>query len=177
MNWAHVHLTLNHIPVLGVFFGLLLFVIAILRRDEFLKKISLGNFFIIALLGLAVYLTGEPAEHLVEKIAGVSEAVIDRHEDAALISTIGLGILGLISLIGLGLARNSNRIPRFFVTAPLFGALIVSGLMAWTANLGGQIRHTEITALTNTTLSSDQKSKAQDNVTQRQQQNHEDDDD
>ena len=28
----------------------------------------------------------------------------------------------------------------------LVASLIVSGLMAWTANLGGQIRHTEIRA-------------------------------
>ncbi len=33
MNPAHVHLWLNHLPVVGTFFGLLLLLVAILRRS------------------------------------------------------------------------------------------------------------------------------------------------
>jgi len=44
MNWAHVHLLLNHLPVVGTFFGVLLLLLALLRKSEELKRVSLGVF-------------------------------------------------------------------------------------------------------------------------------------
>ena len=32
MNWAHVHLLINHIPVLGTLFGTLLLVFGIVKK-------------------------------------------------------------------------------------------------------------------------------------------------
>jgi uncharacterized membrane protein len=87
-----------------------------------------------------VYLTGEPAEELVERLPGYSEALVEQHETAALIATIGMSLLGIAALIGL--LRRQPR--QWYPKAVLLGALLVAGLMAWTANLGGQIRHTEI---------------------------------
>ena len=74
MNPAHWHLTLNHIPVLGMAFGLPLVSLALLRKSEELKRISLGFLIVIALLAIPVYLTGEPAEELVENLPGVSKS-------------------------------------------------------------------------------------------------------
>ena len=64
---------LNHVPVIGTAFGLAMVGWALLRRSEELKKISLGVFVIVALLGIPAYLTGEPAEELVENLPGVSK--------------------------------------------------------------------------------------------------------
>jgi asparagine N-glycosylation enzyme membrane subunit Stt3 len=60
MNWAHIHLSLNHLPVVGTFFGVLLLLLALLRKSEELKRVSLGVFVLTALLALPVYFTGEP---------------------------------------------------------------------------------------------------------------------
>lgn len=43
MNWAHVHLSLNHLPVVGTFFGVLLLLLALLRKSEELKRVSQGR--------------------------------------------------------------------------------------------------------------------------------------
>jgi hypothetical protein len=40
VNPAHLHLLLNHIPVLGIAFGLALVSLALLRKSEELKKES-----------------------------------------------------------------------------------------------------------------------------------------
>jgi hypothetical protein len=64
---------LNHIPVLGIAFGLALVSLALLRKSEELKRISLGFLIVIALLASPAYLTGEPAEELVENLPGVSK--------------------------------------------------------------------------------------------------------
>ena len=87
-----------------------------------------------------------PAEETVEHLAGVSEAIIEQHEGAALTALIGATLLGAVSLGGLLAFRRSKTVAKTLVTVALFGSLVVSGLMAWTANLGGQIRHSEIRA-------------------------------
>jgi uncharacterized membrane protein len=144
MNATHLHLMLNHIPVLGTAFGLGLLAFALWRKSEELKNAALGVFLITALFSVPVYLTGEPAEDLVEPLAGVSKAIIEQHEEAAVVAFIGLLVLGVVALAGLILSRRNKIVPAWFGMVMLASSLIVSGLMAWTANLGGQIRHTEI---------------------------------
>src|SRR5215470_15297757 len=84
MNWAHVHLMLTHLQVIGTIFGVLLLLLALLKKSEELKRVSLGIFVLTALLALPVYLTGEPAEKVAEHLPGVTEPLIERHENAAL---------------------------------------------------------------------------------------------
>ncbi|HEX9084042.1 MAG TPA: hypothetical protein VF836_04835 [Gemmatimonadaceae bacterium] len=45
--------------------------------------------------------------------------------------------------------RNGAKPPRWIALAGLVGTLALSTLMGWTANLGGQIRHTEIQGASN----------------------------
>ncbi|MBZ5534652.1 MAG: hypothetical protein LAO31_01755 [Acidobacteriia bacterium] len=144
MNLAHVHLLLNHIPVLGTVFGLILLIVAVLRKSEELRKVSLGTFVVVTLLAIPVYLTGDPAEDIVKNLPGVSKSTIDAHDDAAGASLIALSILGVVSLAGLILTWKSRPAPRWFATLLLALSIVATGMMAWTANLGGQIRHSEV---------------------------------
>jgi uncharacterized membrane protein len=146
MNWAHIHLLLNHIPVLGTVFGLALLGYALARRNDALKKAALDAFVAVALLALPAYFTGEPAEEVVESAAGISKGAIDAHEDAALISLIGVEVLGVVALIGLVVASRGRPVAAKTTGAVLVVSLAAAGLMAWTANLGGQIHHEEIRA-------------------------------
>ncbi len=106
MSWGHLHLLLNHVPVIGTLLGLLLLLVAFGRKNEELKKVTLGLFVLIALVTVPVYLTGEPAEEMVENIPGVSEAMIERHENAALFSLIAVEVGGIIALAGLLLSAG-----------------------------------------------------------------------
>jgi hypothetical protein len=144
MNGAHLHLLINHIPVLGTFFGLALLAFGVWRRSEELRKAAFGTFVIVALAAVATYLTGDPAEDVVKGLPGVSRAMIGRHDDAAGIALSGAIALGVLALGGLIWFRGSKPIKTWFSTLVLAAAVLVTGLMAWTANLGGQIRHPEI---------------------------------
>jgi hypothetical protein len=148
MNVAHIHLLLNHIPMIGTVFGVVLFSLALMRRSEELKKISLGIFVVGAVVALPVYFTGEPAEEVVEHLPGVSESIIEQHEEAAEIALVAVELLGAISLAGLVLFRSASGIPNWFAALSLVLSVMVGGVMAWTANRGGQVRHTEIRAET-----------------------------
>ncbi len=142
MDAAHIHLLLNHVPVLGTFFGLALLAYALLRRQQDVLKAALGVFVVTGLAAGVVYLTGESAEELVEGMAGITEALIEPHEESALVALVLAGVLGLAALVGLLFFRRG--VPGWLGSAVLVLALVAGGAMAWTANLGGRINHPEI---------------------------------
>jgi len=145
INPAHIHLALNHVPVLGVLFGTILLAMGLWRRNDTIRRTSLVVLLFTGAAAGAVYLTGEPAEELIENAAGVSEKRIERHEDAAAVATSGAALLGVAALVLLWRARRTGLMSSRLLVA-IFGlALLTTVLMAWTANLGGQIRHSEIT--------------------------------
>ena len=143
MNTIHLHLLLNHVPIVGALLGVFLVGVAIVRRSDELGKVALGTFVFLGAVSVVVFLTGEPAEELVEKLPGFSESLTERHEEAALVATIVMGVVGALSLIGLGAFRK-RALPRWVTPALLLFALGATATMGYAANLGGQIRHTEI---------------------------------
>ncbi|MCZ6879154.1 MAG: hypothetical protein ACE1ZI_01560 [Acidobacteriota bacterium] len=143
MNWPHVHLLLNHVPVMGVPFGFLLLAAALARKSLELTKASLGVFAVVALVTIPVYLAGEPAEEVVEHLPGISESFIEEHEESALLSLVAIEILGVLAVAGLVLFRGSS-IPTWFVTTSLVLSLLAAVSVGWTANLGREIHHPEI---------------------------------
>ncbi|HEY7636279.1 MAG TPA: hypothetical protein VH763_12070 [Gemmatimonadales bacterium] len=144
MSLVHLHLALTHLPVLGVLFGTLLLAVGVVRNNDVLRRTALVVFLATGVLAGATYFTGEPAEEAVEHLPGVSEAVIESHEGAALIATLAAVALAAISTAGLIRYRKGKAIPTGFATIALLVGMAVTATMAWTANLGGQIRHEEI---------------------------------
>jgi hypothetical protein len=143
MDAAHLHLALNHVPVLGLPFALLLLVAAIVWRNHQAKLFALSGMVLVALIALPVYFTGEAVEELVEGMPGVSEAHLERHEETATAALVSVEIVGVVALAGL-VVFGRSRVPGWFVTLVLLLSVVGSGMMARAANTGGQIRHTEI---------------------------------
>ena len=112
MSWAHIHLALSHVPVIGLLIVLLLLAVARLRRSTELTRVSYALLVLLAASAVVVYLTGEPAEELVENLPGFSEAIVEEHEEVALIATIGTVVLGLVALVGLIRFRGPRIAPR-----------------------------------------------------------------
>jgi len=144
MNIAHLHLMLNHFPVVGSVIVALLLVLALYRRSDELGRASLMLAALVGAVSVAVYFTGEPAEELVERLPGVSEAITEQHEEAALVATIVVAALGAFSLAVLAMHRGRRALSRRTTGAALVLALVGCGVMGYTAFLGGQVRHTEI---------------------------------
>ena len=146
MNWAHVHLMLTHIPVIGVGAILAFLFIGVLRGSREIEWTSLQLFVALALVSIAVYLSGSPANHQVRDLPGFTRSVIHRHSTAADFAFWSLEFLGALSLGALYRFRASRAVPRRFIAALLAVSFVVLLLMGWTANLGGKIRHPEIGA-------------------------------
>ena len=146
MNLAHIHLLLNHFPTVGFAVGLGLFVVALVGRSEELKRSSMIIFVLMSLLAFATYVSGNAAQMVLKGRDGVSDALIKAHQDAALLAFIFMEITGVLAWIALWQYRQISRMRAWTVTAVLILSIISFGLMAQAANLGGGIRHPEITA-------------------------------
>ncbi|MCC6453043.1 MAG: hypothetical protein IT171_09125, partial [Acidobacteria bacterium] len=100
MDPVHLHLFLNHFPVICSILSVPLFLYAYWRKSDELKQLALLVLIFAAVVTIPVYLSGEPTEDAVEKLAGVSHDLIEQHEDAAYFAMISMMITGVISLIG-----------------------------------------------------------------------------
>lgn len=142
MNAAHIHLMLNHIPLFGAAAVTILFVVAMVRRQQGVARAGLVLALLTALVTTVVYLTGEPAEELVENLPGISETVMETHEEIALFATLAVGGFALVALYSLLAFRHG--VSMGFTKVLLVLSLVPLATMAYTAYLGGQIRHSEI---------------------------------
>ena len=146
MNLAHLHLLLNHFPIIGTVVALGLFIVSFIGKNDDLKRSSLIIFAAIALLTLPAFFSGIGAQRAVRKDPLVSTAVIDRHEGAAMLALFFMLITGALALIELWNRRRIATEKPWSGTllAILLFSLITAGLMARVGTTGGDIRHPEI---------------------------------
>lgn len=144
MNPTHLHLLITHLPIFGSILGGIVIAHGLWTKSN-PTKIAAYNILIISSIGAVIaYLTGEGAEETVEKVQGVAKNMIEQHEDFAMISLVGLIVLGLASGAGLFFTLKQTPMTRSLAWVILFISIISFGLVARAGYLGGQIRHTEI---------------------------------
>src|SRR5215475_580642 len=150
MNLAHIHLLLNHWPIIGAFVGLLLFLVAFFANSDDLKQTSLAFFAIIALLAIPTYMSGDVANVVLKaSTTPLPKELVSTHHGAALLSLIFIEITGAVALIGLWQFSRMSRpapgpVARWNFALVLLLSSVTAGLMTVTGNTGGAIRHPEI---------------------------------
>jgi uncharacterized membrane protein len=147
MYSAHIHLLLNHWPIIGTFIALGFFVISLLSRQDQLKQASLGLFAFIALLAIPAYMSGNSAQLFLKDTPEVSIMLVQTHQGAALLALIFMEITGAFAMIGLWQFSRADRNGKpagWNSAVVLLLSLLTSGLLAITGNTGGDIRHPEI---------------------------------
>lgn len=144
MNGAHFHLIVNHLPIVGVIIGTLVIITGFLLKKVQVKQTALGINVFSAITAIAVFLTGEGAEEVVEDMSGISETLIHIHEEYAETFLILAIILGVLSILTFWLSIKNHKLTNygFLLTLILSIGLIVVGKLAGTS--GGEIRHPEI---------------------------------
>jgi uncharacterized membrane protein len=149
VNLAHLHLLLNHFPIIGTMVGVGLFLFSLAGRNDDLKRAGLIILAVMALLSLPTFFSGVGAQGAIAELPGVSSALIDRHEGAAILALFFMEITGALSLVGLWQSHKVTRPARWNVVAILLFSLITVGLMARVGTTGGDVRHPEIRASSN----------------------------
>ena len=143
-NSAHLHLILNHFPIIGTVMVVLVLGYAVFINNDKIKKLGMFMLVLIGLITIPVFLTGEKAAGIVKGNDGVLEENIDPHEEFAKISMIAMEITAGISLISLFLFRKEKAVPVWFGVVLLLLIIGVNLMMVYTGHLGGKISHDAI---------------------------------
>ena len=146
LNLAHVHLLLNHFPIVGTLVGLALYLMSFTQKNGDLRRASLIVFAGIGLLSIPTFVSGIGAQVTIHGNPDATAALIKRHEGAAILSLWFVLATGALALIGLAQSYRSSRPAQWNITAVLFFSLLTVGLMARTGSTGGDIRHLEVRA-------------------------------
>jgi len=143
MTGAHLHLALNHVPVVLVPVAVVMLVYAMVNKSADLMKGALALLVVSTLFGAAAFLTGEPAEDSLKQIPEVSTEAIEPHEELATFAAGVTMLAGVFALIVLMKWQPGGATPWTMI-ATLVVAFIAALLLAWTAYLGGRINHPEL---------------------------------
>lgn len=143
MTGAHLHLLVNHLPILGALFALALLAASLVWAPDVLRRTALVALVGVGIAGAVANFTGEPAEDAIRGFPGVRRAVIHDHEEMGEASFYAAAALGVVALAALVRWRRAP-VPRPVTLVVLLGAVAVSGMMAYTGLLGGRVRHTEV---------------------------------
>ena len=101
MNLAHLHLVLNHFPIIGTIVGLGLFLGSLVGKNADLRRAGLIVLAVIALVAIPTFFSGVGAQGAIKNDPGVSEALIERHEGAAMLAFFFMEITGALALVEL----------------------------------------------------------------------------
>ena len=144
MDATRIHLFITHLPVFGIFLGALVLVFGLIRKESQVKIVSYAIIVISIVGGIVAFQTGEEAEHAVESIAGLSDNVIEEHEESAELAVWFIYSLGLLSLLAMYFEVKGKALAKQFSYVVLAVSIIAFYFVASTASLGGKIRHSEI---------------------------------
>lgn len=144
MNDAHLHLVVNHFPIIGLVFGFGILIVGMFLKSKTLINTSYVLFVIATVFGAISAGTGEGAEELVEDMPSIGKQIIHEHEELAEILVVLLYVLGTFSIVGLYLNFKNNTKAKALSFLILTVAAIGLVFAQKVGTSGGEIRHTEI---------------------------------
>lgn len=142
MNYAHLHLVVNHAPLFGLVFGFCLLMYYVRKRTEEVARIAMYTFILSALAGIVTIISGENAEHTIENIKGINKVIVEEHEKIGKIANLFSVITGAGAFSWFFLKNEYSK--RYVAIGLTAVCLMGIGFMSKAANIGGQIRHGEI---------------------------------
>ncbi len=144
MNAAHIHLMLNHLPIGGMLIAVPILLVAWWRKSDPLARPGLFIVLLSGIITIPTFLSGKPTEELIEHLPEISENLIEIHEEVAEKAIWLIGAAALGALVSLGISFKKQSLPKWATPLVTVLATLSLVILAWTNNLGGQIRHPEI---------------------------------
>ncbi|MDQ0477721.1 hypothetical protein [Chryseobacterium sp. MDT2-18] len=144
MKNSHLHLVVNHLPIIFPIVGIIILFLGIFTKSEVKKRNGYTIFILGALASIAAMATGENTEDAIEKLQGVSKDLIHIHEEAAELFAGFSYVTGGFSLLALFSSWKNYSISRFAPYIVGLLAIITLFFAQKAGTTGGEIRHTEI---------------------------------
>jgi hypothetical protein len=147
LNWAHLHLLVNDVPILADVFAALFFGLAFMREVERRTWVRAG--WILLAIGsfgaLSAFFTGEPALRVIDGEPHTSGRALSQHHVRALVAIGAASVAAIVGVVAMVLARRSGGIPSQRLLVILFVVTLGSAAtLGWTGLAGGRIGHPEL---------------------------------
>ena len=139
MNAPHIHLLINHLPIIGLIIGILVVIFGLLTKKQVVSSVGLWITMIAGISSYPTMYSGGASEHFFEENEGqycVSEDLIHEHEEAAELAFWPCIVTGVFAGIALFGHRKGHKHTK--------KAEIV--LISKAGLTGGEIRHPEISS-------------------------------
>ena len=146
MNDAHLHMVVNHFPIIGTIFGLGILIVGLLLNNKAIKNVAYSLFIVAALFAFFCMNTGEGAEEMVEDMPSVGKNIIHEHEEIAEKFALVLYLLGAVSIAGMYLNFKNHSKAKLVSFLAITIAVVGVFLAQQVGTSGGEVRHTEIRA-------------------------------
>lgn len=144
MNEVHLHLALNHQPIILPVAGLIVLLTGIFTRSGIVKRTAYLLFIIAAVSAAFAVYTGEGAEEIAENIPEISKNYISEHEETAETFALMSYVLGGLALLGFWTEYSRRSFSNILSYIILLFTLVVLFFAKNTGTSGGEIRHPEI---------------------------------
>lgn len=144
MSAAHLHLLVVHLPVVGCLSALVLLAIGEWRRSELVFQIACGFLLGCTVSAAAAYYSGPEAYEQLETVLAAEKTLIEDHAVLGRAAFVGMVIVGVVALQALLQFLQDEKPARWLRWLLLALTLAMCALFAWTAHLGGLIRHVEL---------------------------------
>lgn len=144
MTAVHLHLLVVHLPVVGSLCTAVLLALGLWFTDHRLIRISCAALVLCALFGIAAYYSGPSSYEILEAELVADKEFVEQHALIARAAFTGLILAGAIAVqISLQYLQGETS-PRWLLFVLLAITLLLCYVLAWTAHLGGTLRHPEI---------------------------------
>jgi hypothetical protein len=139
-----VHLSLNHVPLVGLALGLVFFVSGLKRSATVAVLAGLRVFVAMGIVVLPVVGSGLMSATALANATWLDASALSRHQLAGTVTVVVLVTLAALSGAMLWVSRKTSTLPRWGRTTILVLALVGFGTCLWTAYVGGRLRHSEL---------------------------------
>lgn len=148
MDSVHIHLIVNHVPVIVTILSVLLLIWAMVSKNADYRKLAFFGFIIAGLFVIVTFQSGENAEDVVERLSWFDHDLLEDHEHAAETARWIVLLTAIFGVAGLTYFKDEKRGGfKVFVWISLIVALVAAGYLIYTGYLGGFIRHDELAML------------------------------
>ena len=140
----HVHVLLNHLPIIGLAMGIFALVLALLHHSRKVEMVALTLVLVAAASAWPVNFTGQRAYKTVRALTDDDGTDwLDAHMERAQKVAPAFYALTVLTAAALAVPHKWPRTTRPLLLATLTLAVLCAGAGGWIALAGGQIRHPE----------------------------------
>ncbi|MEZ4906897.1 MAG: DUF2231 domain-containing protein [Saprospiraceae bacterium] len=150
MNYAHIHLTVNHFPIIFPMVAVIVLITGFIFKSEVMKRTAYFIFALGAISTVFAIISGEKAAGYTHTMDWFQKSLVHEHHESAEFFGIFSYILGLLSVVALWASWKGKQFSKWLSYIVLIFSFVTMFLAKNAGSTGGDIRHTEIRTEQNT---------------------------